>query len=371
MDLNIFANVLILGLIYGLVSLGVFISFRILDFPDLTVDSSFVLGGAISAMLIVGYGMNSWFTLPFAFFGGCMAGLITAWLHLRFNILNLLASILTMLIIYSLNIFIMGIGRALEAAEKTREAGRSAEAVARSFWDNIDNGSSQLFFKDKITTSLNNLKVGFDSEGHIITLRSWLNDSALSEYLFTKNIVDLLALIPVVIFIFVLLLIFLRSEYGLALRAVGANKRMAQANGIHVNSKTYVGMALSNGLVATGGLLYAHLIHSSGDVSLSVGVIVSGLAGVIIGETIMPLKSLWGRLFAVLIGSTAYRLALTVAIQNEVIPVPQYFVKAISALVVALALIIPYLRKEHKARQITKKFKKNFDEAEQEEGASA
>ncbi len=366
MDLNIFANVLILGLIYGLVSLGVFISFRILDFPDLTVDSSFVLGGAISAMLIVGYGINSWLTLPFAFAGGCLAGLLTAWLHLRFNILNLLASILTMLIVYSLNIFIMGIGRALQAAEKARSSGRSAEIASRRFWENIDNGSSQLFFKDKITTVLNNFRVSFDSEGQAITLKSWLTNSSLSEYIFAKNIIDLLALLPVIAFIFLILLIFLRSQYGLALRAVGANKRMAQANGIHVNSKTYMGMALSNGLVAMGGLLYAHLIHSSGDVSLSVGVIISGLAGVIIGETIMPLKSLWGRLLAVLIGSTAYRLALTIAIQNDVIPIPQYFVKAISALVVAFALIIPYLRKEHKARQVAKKFKTQFDE-----GASA
>ncbi len=366
MDLNIFANVLILGLIYGLVSLGVFISFRILDFPDLTVDSSFVLGGAISAMLIVGYGMNSWLTLPFAFIGGCLAGLLTAWLHLRFNILNLLASILTMLIVYSLNIFTMGIGRALQAADKARESKRSAEAVSRSFWENIDNGSSQLFFKDKITTSISQLRVGFDNEGHMITFKSWLNSSPFSEYLFTKNIIDLLALVPFMIFVFVILLIFLRSEYGLALRAVGANKRMAQANGIHVKNKTYVGMALSNGLVALGGLLYSHLIHSSGDVSLSVGVIVSGLAGVIIGETIFPLKSLWGRLLAVLIGSTVYRLALSIAIQNEIIPIPQYFVKAISAIVVALALIIPYLRKEHKARQMAKKFKANF-----EEGAAA
>ncbi|MFV0321164.1 MAG: ABC transporter permease [Alphaproteobacteria bacterium] len=344
--LSLIINAISIGLIFGLVSVGVFISFRILDFPDLTVDSSFVLGGAISATLIVGFGMSGWATIPFAFLGGCLAGLTTAWLHLRFNILNLLASILTMLALFSINILIMGFGQGMAMYRQAVQTGR-ADGVEKLL-EQLRAGRAQLYISDTIAKDFDFLK-------------DPIKESVLGQYLRTKDVIDPLIALPIVLITVTLLIIFLRSEYGLALRAVGANKRMAQANGINNNSKIYVGMALSNGLVALGGLFYSHLFHSSADTSLSVGIIVYGLAGVIIGETILPLKSIWGRVTAVIVGAIAYRLAIMIAINNSILPMPTYFIRFASAFIVAIALIIPYLHKEHKARQMAKTFKESFN----------
>ncbi|MFV0432337.1 MAG: ABC transporter permease [Alphaproteobacteria bacterium] len=348
--LSLIINAVSIGLIFGLVSVGVFISFRILDFPDLTVDSSFVLGGAVSATLIMGFGLSGWLTIPFAFAAGCLAGLTTAWLHLRFNILHLLASILTMLALFSVNIFLMGLGQGMAAYRKALASG--ADNASSALIEQVKTGRAQLYISDTITRDFDFLKAP-------------IKNSFLGDFLRTKDVIDPLISLPVVIIIIGLIIIFLRSEYGLALRAVGANKRMAQANGINTKSKIYVGMALSNGLVALGGLFYSHLFHSSADTSLSIGIIVYGLAGVIIGETILPFKSIAGRVFAVVIGSITYRIAIMIALNNTILPMPTYFIRIASASIVAIALIIPFLHKEHKARQIAKSFKDKFQEKEE------
>ena len=211
-----------LGLVFGLVALGVYLSFRVLQFPDLTVDGSFPLGAAVAATLIV-HAVDPWLATLAAALAGALAGLTTAWLHLRLGILHLLASILTMIALYSINLRIMGRPNVALLGERT--------------------------------------------------VLSPLQDGPAPAYVLTP-----LAFAVAVFAIKGLLDRFLNSEIGLALRATGANPRMARAQGIHTERAILLGLALSNALVALAGALFAQA-QGSADVTLGVGVIVVGLAG--------------------------------------------------------------------------------------------
>ena len=190
-----------IGLVFGLVALGVYLSFRVLQFPDLTVDGSFPLGAAVAATLIVHH-VNPWLATLAAALAGALAGLATAWLNLRLRILNLLASILTMIALYSINLRIMGRPNVALLGEET--------------------------------------------------VLSSLQDQAAPAYVLTP-----LAFALAVLVIKLLLDRFLTSELGLALRATGANPRMARAHGIRTEHAILLGMALSNALVALAGALFA------------------------------------------------------------------------------------------------------------------
>jgi len=276
-----------IGLVFSLVALGVFLSFRVLSFPDLTVDGSFPLGAAVSATLIVA-GVNPWLATAVAIAAGAAAGLVTAFLNVRLRILNLLASILTMIALYSINLRIMG---------KPNVALLQQETVLTPFYD-----------------------LGL-----------------------TQAEVKPIFMAVLLIIVIALLWRFLVSDFGLAMRATGANARMARAQGIATSEQIYVGMALSNGLVALAGAMFAQT-NGFADVTSGVGTIVVGLAAVILGETLFRSRSMLIVLAACMIGSIVYRVALALALNTPALGLEASDLQLVTAVLVILALILPGAR---------------------------
>lgn len=277
-----------LGLIFAFVSLGVYLTFRILDFPDLTVDGSFPLGAAVAAVLIIN-GFNPWFATAAAFFAGGCAGLVTAFLNVRFGILHLLASILTMIALFSVNLRVMG------------------------------RPNVALLMQETVLTPF--LKMGL----HPTYVRPL--------FLFVLVLIALLGVV-----------FFLRSNFGLAMRATGANPRMARAQGVNVGFHIFTGVALSNALVGLGGALFAQ-VNGFADVTTGVGTIVVGLASVIVGETLLRSRMIWIALIGCVVGSIIYRIAVQLALSADVIGLKASDLNLVTAVLVALALILPKLRK--------------------------
>lgn len=288
MSLIAFLGTLETGLIFGLVALGVYLSFRILQFPDLTVDGSFPLGAAVSAVLIVDAGANPYLATLIATIAGAGAGLMTAWLNVRLRILNLLASILTMIALYSINLRIMGRPNIALLGEPTVFAPLDA--------------------------------LGIPS---YMTVPAVL----LGVVIIAKLAVDR----------------FLTSEVGLAMRATGANARMARAQGIHTDFYTLLGMAVSNALVALAGALFAQS-QGAADVTMGVGVIVVGLAAVIGGEAVILPRTIFLATLACVAGSILYRLAVALALNAEFIGLKAQDLNLITALLVAAAMVLPSVR---------------------------
>ncbi|WP_368737531.1 ABC transporter permease [Oceanospirillum sediminis] len=275
------------GLLFGLVAFGVFIAFRVLDFPDLTVDGSFPLGAAVAATLIVS-GWNPWVATAMAMVAGCMAGALTAWLNVRLQIMNLLASILTMIALYSINLRIMG---------KPNVALLGDETVLTP-WEELD----------------------------------------IAFYLISPILLTLVVLV-----VYFLLVRFMTSETGLAMRATGVNAKMARANGVHTGRLTIMGVALANGLVGLAGALFAQT-QGTADVTMGVGTIVVGLAAVIGGEAIMSTRTIARWLFACLIGAILYRLAIAVALNTDALGLQAQDLNLITAVLVTLAIVMPRMK---------------------------
>ena len=282
-----------LGLIYGLVALGVYLSFRVLSFPDLTVDGSFPLGAAVAATAITG-GMNAWLATGLAMLAGAVAGILTAVLNVRFKILHLLASILTMIALYSINLRIMGRPNIALLGETT------------------------------ILTPVEDLGV-------------W---PPLARPLFLGVLVAICA---------VLTIRFLRSEIGLAMRATGVNPRMAEAQGIAVGGITCLGMALSNALVALAGALFAQA-NGFADITIGTGTIVVGLAAVIVGETILPRPTVAMAVAGCVLGSIFYRIVVALALEADFLGLQASDLNLVTALIVGSALILPATRAKLLAR---------------------
>ncbi|WP_299619473.1 ABC transporter permease [Pelagibius sp.] len=287
MNLVSFLGAIEIGLVYGLVALGVYLSFRILNFPDLTVDGSFPLGAAVAATLIVS-GVDPYVATAVAMVAGGLAGLVTAVLNLRFGILHLLASILTMIALYSVNLRIMG-----------------------------------------------RPNVALITEPTVLTPFEGLGLSGL----YLKPIVGLV----VVVIVAALLAWFLITSYGLGMRATGANPRMARAQGIATAQVTAVGMAVSNGMVALGGALFAQM-NGFADITIGTGTIVVGLAAVIAGEAIFRVRGVVVAVVACLLGSIIYRLAIALALNADVLGLKASDLNLVTAVLVALALILPGAR---------------------------
>lgn len=287
MNLVSFLGAIEIGLVYGLVALGVYLSFRILNFPDLTVDGSFPLGAAVAATLIVS-GVDPFVATAVAMVAGGLAGLVTAILNLRFGILHLLASILTMIALYSVNLRIMG-----------------------------------------------RPNVALITEPTVLTPFEGLGLSGL----YLKPLVGLV----VVVIVAALLAWFLITSYGLGMRATGANPRMARAQGIATAQVTAVGMAVSNGMVALGGALFAQM-NGFADITIGTGTIVVGLAAVIAGEAIFRVRGVVVAVVACLLGSIIYRLAIALALNADVLGLKASDLNLVTAVLVALALILPGAR---------------------------
>ena len=281
------------GLVFALVAFGVFMSFRILEFPDLTVDGSFPLGAAISAVLITS-GFNPWLATLAAFGAGMLAGSITALMNTKLGILNLLASILTMIALYSINLRIMGKPNIALLGETT--------------------------------------------------ILSPTDDWNIPYYQATP-----LVFVVVIMIVFILLLRFLTSQSGLAMRAAGANARMACAQGIPTHRMILLGMAVSNGLVGLAGSLFAQS-QGSADISMGVGVIVIGLASVIGGEAIISSKTMFLALLGCVVGSILYRFAVAFALNADFIGLEAQDLNLVTAVLVTFAIVTPKFKNHIQAK---------------------
>lgn len=290
MSIFAFTGAVELGLVYAFVAIGVYLSFRILDFPDLTVDGSFLLGSTVCGVMIL-CGFNPWFAMFLALIAGMIAGLVTALLNLKFGILNLLASILTMSALYTINLRIMGI------------------------------------------MGVSNVNLG-------------LADTALTPF---YNLFGLPDMIIRPLFVGILVIIvaflvwrFLESEIGLAMRATGTNQRMAKAQGIKTALLIYAGMGLSNALVALGGSLYIQTAIAT-DITGGAGTIVFGLAAVIIGETLFRTRNLLLIIVSCIVGSVLYRVAVQFAFEGSSLGIDTSTdLQLITALIVVLTLVLPH-----------------------------
>jgi putative ABC transport system permease protein len=281
-----------IGLIFGLVALGVFLSFRVINFPDLTVDGSFPLGGAVAAALIVA-GVNPFLATAAALVAGAAAGALTAWLNVSLKIMQLLASILVMIALYSINLRVMG----------------------------------------KPNVALINDPTVFSLVGETVF-------GSIPEYWLKP-----LVLLVVVIAAKLLLDGFFASESGLAMRATGGNPRMARAQGISTDRQTIAGLALSNALVALAGALFVQT-QGGADISMGVGTIVIGLAAVIIGETLLPARSLVITTLACILGAVLYRFFIATALNSDFLGLQAQDLNLVTAVLVAVALLVPgYKRK--------------------------
>ncbi|MDO6964862.1 ABC transporter permease [Rhizobium alvei] len=277
-----------LGLVFAFVAIGVYLAFRVLDFPDLTVDGSFPLGAAVAAVMIIA-GLNPWLATAIAMVAGSVAGLVTATLNVKFKILNLLASILTMIALFSVNLRVMG---------KPNVALLNQETMLTPFYG-----------------------------------------QGIPDYLTRPLFIGILAVIVVLV-----IWRFLESDAGLAMRATGTNARMARAQGIETGFQIYLGIALSNALVALGGALFAQT-NGFADVTAGVGTIVVGLAAVIVGETLFGNRGLLVALIGCVVGSILYRIAIQVALSTDILGLEASDLNLVTAVLVAIALILPRLRR--------------------------
>ncbi|MBQ4104009.1 MAG: ABC transporter permease [Clostridia bacterium] len=285
------------GLIWGIMAIGVYLTYRILDVADLTVDGSFATGGAVAVVLILN-GCNLWLAMLLAFVAGLIAGAITGLLHTLMGIPPILAGILTQLSLYSINLKIMG----------------------------------------KANQSIN-----VNQTDLLISLR-WVKELAFHNPLITVGVV-LVILIAVIYW-------FFGTETGCALRATGANINMSRAQGINTNLNKILGIMISNGLVAFSGAFLAQYQGFS-DVKMGQGAIVIGLAAVIIGEAIFGkiFKNFALRLLGVALGSVIYYIVVQAVITMGL---DANLLKLLSAVIVAIFLAIPYWKNKYKAKHIAK-----------------
>ncbi|MBM7568414.1 ABC transporter permease [Paenibacillus sacheonensis] len=281
-----------LGLLYALMALGVYITFRILDFPDLTVDGSYTTGGAVAAIMIT-HGYSPIIATLCAFVCGLAAGACTGLLHAKGKINGLLAGILMMIALYSINLRLMG-------------------------------------------------------RPNISLLRTDTLFSAISD----NRAAFIPVLIAVVLAAKLLLDAFLHTDLGLALRATGDNARMIRSLGANTDTAKILGVSLSNGLVALSGALIAQE-GGFADIASGVGTIVLGLASVIVGEAIFGFRTVFQATLAVVLGSVAYRLIYALALRIDLLDASD--LKIMTALIVIAALVIPTVRRSMRQKALARR----------------
>ncbi len=312
---NVWFGSLATGLCFAFVSLGVFISFRILDFPDLTIDGSFPMGAAIAAAMIV-TGYSPLLALSVAFLGGALAGVVTAVISTRLNIHSLLASILVTTALISINLRIMGrsnIPLLNEATLFTPFATPFREALQEWGGNPLARIASSLLAILLVGAVVLAVKLLFD----------WL----------------------------------MGTEFGLAMRATGDNPQMMRALGTNTNRMIIIGLALSNGLVGLSGAIFAQY-QGFADVNMGVGLIVAGLAAVIVGETLFRPQHVRGATTAVILGMVIYRMAIAAALSIQVplfggavFRISAQDVKLATAVLVLLALWMTHNQKQRQQKK--------------------
>ena len=268
-----------LGLIYALVALGVFLTFRIINFPDLTVDGTFPLGAAVAAIFITN-GHSPIVATLFATASGLLAGSVTGWLHVNLRIMGLLAGILTMTALYSVNMRVMG----------------------------------------RPNLALLDL-----------------------ETLFSSVSSEFFIILGIVLVGYFIIYYFLKSQYGLGMRATGINPTVSRSYGIKIGKTTLFALAISNGLVALAGALFAQS-QGFADVSLGTGTIIIGLASVMIGEALFGRRCIFFDLLGCLLGSIIYRIAIAVALNSQLLGLEASDLNILTAIIVTIALILPKMK---------------------------
>ena len=298
MSVNILLNALSLGLLWGVMAIGVHLTFRILNYADLTAEGSFTLGAGLAARLISG-GMDPLAGTLFAVTAGMLAGCITGFLHTVLKIPPLLSGILAMTGLYSVNLRVMGTPNIP-----------------------LPRGTATLL------TRAGNLP----GVSHIIEASGR-----------PERLISAIALgIIVVTIVIVLLRLFYNTELGYVVRATGDNEAMAQAQGVNTRRMKVLGLVLSNGCIALSGALVFQF-QGFADINMGIGVIVIGLASVIIGEVVFSDKNNHKVFIAVVLGSILYRVILAFVLSAGINPND---FRLFSALMLALALSVPLIRKK-------------------------
>ena len=290
------------GLVWGLMAIGLYITYKVLDVADLTVDGSICTGAAVCTVLLTN-GVNIWIAMLAALAAGMIAGLVTGWLHTVFGIPAILAGILTQLMLWSVNLLVM--------------SGRANIAITR------------LKYADKVLIT--------SGTGDIY-----------------KTIVILAVFVSAIVAI---LYWFFGTDFGASLRATGNNLEMSRAQGINTNFTKVFGLALSNGFVALAGSLLAQQ-QGAADINMGRGAIVIGLAAIIVGEAMCPklITNFAIRLLCVVGGAIIYWIVFQTVV---FLGLPSELLKMLSALVVALFLGIPYLKKVYFSKKKKAEVKKH------------
>lgn len=283
------------GMLWSFLAIGVYLTFRILGLADLTTEGSFPLGAAVCSRLIVA-GINPLIATLLAILAGMCAGFITGFLHTKWHIPALLAGIITMTGLYSINLHIMG------------------------------QANLSLLGLDTLMTAIEGLGIS-----HVTAV----------------ILIGLLTLILVVL----LLHVFFHTQMGLAIRSTGDNGVMSEANGIRVHVMTIIGFMLSNGLIALSGALLAQN-NGYADINMGIGTIVIGLASIIIGEAFFRHLTIAKRLLTVVVGAIIYRLLLLLVLEMNVDPQD---LKLFSAIILALSLGLPFIREKLPKRKLIKR----------------
>lgn len=280
------------GLMWAVLALGVYVTYKILDFADLTVDGSLATGGAV-AIVSIAAGMPALVAMLFAFLAGAAAGAVTATLNTKLKIPAILSGILTMSALYSVNLHILG---------------------------------------EKPNVSI--LKTAFTYNGMFAKLFSL---SVIDD----KNLLTIISCVLALVVIVAIMYWFFGTEIGSAVRATGCNEKMAKAQGINTDLTKYIALMTSNGLAALSGALIAQYGFSA-DVNMASGTIVIGLASVVIGELVVGNKfSFWVKLVGVVIGSVLYRLIFTIAVG---LGMNTNDLKLITSVIIVLTLCVPMVK---------------------------
>ena len=294
MSMFAFQGAVELGLIYSLLALGLFVSYRILDIPDLTVDSSFTLGAAVSAVFATSG--HSYLGLVMAIAAGWMAGMLTAFLQTKLQIQPILAGILSMTALYSINLRVM--------------SGRANISLLGT--DTLFSAATGKFGK-----------------------------------LFTA--------LAVVVAAGIFLVLFFRTQVGLCIRATGDNEEMVRTSSINTDRMKFIGLGLANALVGLSGGLIAQY-QSFTDLSMGIGMVVVGLASLIIGEVIFGRPNVWRNVVAVVFGAVIYRCIIAFVFARGL---PTNDLKLISSVIVALAISYPLIIRRYRLMKLMREASRN------------
>ena len=280
MTITVVTSALELGFIYSLVALALFLSFRILNIADMTTDGSFTLGCAVSATVAVaGY---PWLALPAAMIAGAMAGSVTAMLQTKCRVPSILAGIITNTGLYTVNLAVMG----------------------------------------------------FSSNVNMLRTTTIFSLLGMQLKIVPAAVISIVAAVLVVL--------FLNTRLGLSIRATGDNPDMVRASSINTGFTITVGLCISNALTALSGAVLAQY-QKTADINLGTGMVIIGLASLIIGETIFRSRSLWLKALGALVGCIVYRFIIAIALRLDI---PSECLKLVSAIIVALAIALPNIKKK-------------------------